>query len=254
MGKDRFGGRMNNKRTDLLIKGGISMRRKTLVAAVMVAILMMSAALPALADLPGVETGEVVSQNVTLRVGHTSGSTTVRSLHNGETFEILDRWEDWLYIAYFDTDTAQTINGWLLDYYVVENPIHITLRNSNTAAYAYPSSDSKRVGSISKYTRLTVIAQLDRFWVVSLREAAAAIPKTAKVWLDEDLEAWTSIVPTTGSVTRRTTARTGPGTNWTSVKTLNAGATVDILGSEGDWYVIKYEEAIAYIKMADSTY
>jgi uncharacterized protein YgiM (DUF1202 family) len=230
------------------------MRRKSWLAALLVALLILTASLPALADLPGVETGEVVSQNVTLREGHTSGSATVRSLHNGETFEILDRWEEWLYIAYFDMDTAQTINGWLLDYYVVENPMHITLRNSNTTAYAYPASDSKRVGSLSKYTRLTVIAQLDRYWVVSLREAAAAVPKTAKVWLDEDLESWATIVPTAGSVTRRTTTRTGPGTNWTSVKTLNAGTAVDIVGSEGDWYVIRYEDAVAYIKMADVSY
>jgi uncharacterized protein YgiM (DUF1202 family) len=230
------------------------MRGKKRIAAFLVAVLMMSAALPALADLPGVETGEVISQNVTLREGHTTGSGAIRSLHNGETFEILDRYEDWLYIAYFDMDTSQTMNGWLLDYYVAENPIHITLRNSNTAAYAYPSSESKRVGSLSKYTRLTVIAQLDRYWVVSLREAAAAIPKTAKVWLDEELDNWASIVPTAGTTTRRTTARTGPGTNWTSVKTLNAGASVDIVGSEGDWYVIRYEDAVAYIKMADVTY
>lgn len=230
------------------------MRRKMWLAAVLAVVLIMASALPALADLPGVEKGEVVSQNVTLREGHSSGSKTVRSLHNGETFEILDRWKDWLYIAYLDLDTAQTINGWLLDWYVVENPMHITLRNSNTAAYAYPSSDSKRVGSLSKYTRLTVIAQLDRYWVVSLREAAAAVPKTAKVWLDEDLEGWAAIVPTAGSVIRKTTTRTGPGTNWTSVKTLNAGTSVDIVGSEGDWYVIRYEDAVAYIKMADVTY
>jgi uncharacterized protein YgiM (DUF1202 family) len=230
------------------------MRGKKWLAAVLVAVLMMSAVIPALADLPDVETGEVISQNVTLRENHTSGSATIRSLHNGETFEILDRWDEWLYIAYFDMDAAVTINGWLLNYYVAENPMHITLRNSNTAAYAYPSSGSKRVGSLSKYTRLTVIEQLDRYWVVSLREAAAAIPKTAQVWLDEDLNNWASIVPTAGTTTRRTTTRTGPGTNWTSVNTLNAGAAVDIVGSEGDWYVIRYEDAVAYIKMADVIY
>ncbi len=230
------------------------MRRKIWLAAVLVVVTVMSVVLPAWADLPAVETGKVISQNVTLRQGHTTGSATIRSLHNGETFEILDRWEEWLYIAYFDMKTSQTINGWLLNYYVVENPMHITLRNSNTAAYAYPSSGSKRVGSLTKYTRLTVIAQLDKYWVVSLREAAAAIPKSAKVWLDEDLESWDFIVPTTGTVTKRTTTRTGPGTNWTSVKTLNIGASVEILGSEGDWYVIRYGEAIAYIKMADVSY
>ncbi len=230
------------------------MRRKEWLAAALVVMMMLSVALPAWAEQPVVETGEVISQNVTLRTDHTTGSKSIRSLHNGETFEILDRWEEWLYIAYFDTKTAQTINGWLLNYYVVENPMHITLRNSNTAAYAYPASGSKRVGSLTKYTRLTVIAQLDRYWVVSLREAAAAISKSSKVWLDEELENWISMAPTMGTVANRTTTRTGPGTNWSSVDTLAVGAVVEILGTEGEWYVIRYHDAVAYAKMADVTY
>jgi len=189
--------------------------------------------------------------NVTLRQDHSTSAATIRSLNNGDTFEILDRDGDWLYIAWFDTKTAQTINGWLLNYYVVENPVHITLRNSNTPAYAYPSSFSKRVGSLVKYSRYTVIAELDRYWVVSLREAAAAIPKSAKVWLDEDIQYWNSVSPTQGTVIKRTTTRTGPGTSWTSVQTLNTGSAVEILGAEGDWYVISYKEGIAYVKMAD---
>jgi len=229
------------------------MRRKAWLAPVLLVVMLMSVSLPALAEVPEVETGEIVSQNATLREGHTTGSATIKSLKNGETFEILERWEEWLYIAYFDQEAAVTINGWLLNYYVVENPMHITLRNSNTAAYAYPASDSKRVGSLTKYTRLTVIAQLDRFWVVGLREAAAAISKSAKVWLDEDIQGWTSVVPAVGTVIKKTTTRTGPGSNWTSVKTLNVGVTVEILGSEGDWYVIRYQEAVAYIKMVDVT-
>ncbi len=230
------------------------MKRKALLAALLMAVMLMSAALTAWADVPDAETGEVVSQNVSLRENHTTSSKTIKSLSNGDTFEILDRWEDWLYIAYFDEKTVQTINGWLLNYYVVENPMHITLRNSSTAAYAYPASGSKRVGSLTKYTRLTVIAQLDRYWVVSLREAAASIPKSAKVWLDEDLAAWTSASPIAGTVVNRTTTRTGPASSWNSVQTLNAGTAVEILGSEGEWYVIRYKDAVAYIKMADVTY
>ena len=230
------------------------MLKKVALAAAILAVMILVSAAPALAEpVPG-ETGEVVSQNVTVRTGHSTSADTIGSLENGDTFQILDRWEQYLYIAYTNPDTLETINGWLLNYYVVENPIHITLRNSNTTALAYPSSDSKRVGSLTKYTRLTVIAQLDRYWVVSLREAAASIPKSAKVWLDEDLESWASTASTAGTVIKRTTTRTGPGTNWTSVQTLNIGAAVEILGSDGDWYVIKYKDAIAYVKMVDVTY
>ena len=230
------------------------MRKKVLVWTILLAVWMLSVSWPAGADVVGTQTGEVISQNVTVRTNHTTGAAAITSLGNGETFEILDRWEEWLYIAYVDRDTLETVNGWLLNYYVVENPMHITLRNSNTAAYAYPESGSKRVGSLAKYTRLTVIAQLGRYWVVSLREAAAAIPKSAEVWLDEDLSNWTAAPSTAGAVLKRTTTRTGPGSGWASVQTLNTGAAVEILGSEGDWYVIRYKDAVAYIKMADVTY
>lgn len=230
------------------------MRKKVALTAVLLAVVILVSAMPAMAEPVPVETGEVISQNVSVRTDHSMSASTIRSLENGDTFQILDRWEQYLYIAYTDPDTMETINGWVLIYYVVENPMHITLRNSSTTALAYPSSDSKRVGSLSKYTRLTVIAQLDRYWVVSLREAAASIPKSAKVWLDEELETWTSAASMAGTVIKRTTTRTGPGTNWTSVQTLNAGAAVEILGSDGSWYVIRYKDAVAYIRMADVTY
>lgn len=210
---------------------------------------------PAFADTPQPNaTGEVISQKVSLRVDHAIGATLVQSLNNGDTFEILDRWEDWLYIAYFDAEKAVTVNGWLLDTYVVENPIHITLRNSNTAAYAYPSSDSKKVGSLVKYTRLTVIAELDKYWVVSLREAAACIRKSASVWLDEELAAYSTVLGQ-GTVLNKTKMRTGPGTKWDTVATLAVGTPLSILGEDGDWYVVSYDNTfIAYVMKADVTY
>ncbi len=230
------------------------MCKKVALTAALLAVVILVSAMPALAEPVPVETGEVISQNVSVRADHSTSSATIRSLENGDTFQILDRWEQYLYIAYTDPKTMEIVNGWVLSYYVVENPMHITLRNSSTTALAYPSSDSKRVGSLSKYTRLTVIAQLDRYWVVSLREAAASIPKSAKIWLDEELAAWASTASTAGTVVKRTTTRTGPGTSWSSVQTLSVGAAVEILGSDGDWHVIRYKDAIAYVKMADVTY
>lgn len=230
------------------------MRWKGSAAAVALILMLLLAAMPALAD-EGADFGEVISQNVSLRTDHATGAGLIKSIGNGENFLILDRWEKWLQAEYHDQDSGETYTGWLRADYVVENPLYITLRNSNTPAYAYPSANSKTVGSLAKYTRLTVIEQLDRYWVVSLREAAASIPKTAAVWLDEELFNWRTAEPMPGSVTSRTTLRTGPGTNWTSVKTLNAGAAVQILGTEGDWHVILMEDDnIAYIKAADVAY
>ncbi len=227
------------------------MRRKASVIALVLTLVMLLGAAPALADYD-VDFGEVISQNVSLRADHSTGASLIKSIGNGENFLILDRWEDWLQAEYQDIESGETYTGWLRTDYVVENPMYITLRNSSTPAYAYPSANSKMVGSLAKYTRLTVIEQLDRYWVVSLREAAASIPKTAAVWMDEELAAWRTTEPMPGTVIRRTTLRTGPGTNWSSVKTLNTGAAVQILGTEGAWYVILIEDDnIAYIKTAD---
>ncbi len=197
--------------------------------------------------------GEVISQKVSLRENHSTGSKLIRSLNNGETFNILDRYDDWLFVSYTGAQTGE-IQGWLSSDYIVENPVHITLRKSNVAAYAYPPSGSKKVGSLDKYTRLTVIEQLEKYWVVNLREAAAFVPKSADVWFDEDLEQWLSAVPTQATVANKTKLRTGPGTNWTTVKTLAAGTPVSILGTEGDWCVIPYDAAVAYILAADVSY
>jgi hypothetical protein len=227
------------------------MRRKAWILALVLTLVMLMGAASALADYD-VDFGEVISQNVSLRVDHSTSASLIKSIGNGENFLILDRWENWLEAEYLDEESGETYTGWLRADFVVENPMYITLRNSNTPAYAYPSANSKMVGSLVKYTRLTVIEQLDRYWVVSLREAAASIPKTAAVWLDEELSNWRTTEPMPGTVIRRTTLRTGPGTSWTSVKTLNTGAAVQILGTEGSWYVILIEDDnIAYVRTGD---
>ncbi len=229
------------------------MLKRLLLTAVLLMAVMLFAAAPALADVVPAETGEVISHNVTLRSDHSSDADTIMRLKNGDTFDILDRSDHWLYIAYTDPKTSQVYNGWVSSYYVAENPIHITLRESGVA-FAYPSSSSKRVGTIPAYTRLTVIAQLDKYWVVSFRDAAGSIPKSTKVWLDEELEVWSGAPVTVATVTKKTITRTGPGTKWSSVKTLKVGETVEILDTDGDWCVIKHEDAIAYIKHADVSY
>jgi hypothetical protein len=226
------------------------MKKNMRIAAAILSALLLLGAVPALGDGPGGEYGVVISQNVSLRKDHSTGATRLRSLSNGERFDIVDRRDGWLYVAY-TTKEGEEVLGWLLEEYVVENPLYITLRNSNTPAYAYPASGSKKVGSLSKYTRLTVIAQLERYWVVSLRQAAAAIPKSAAVWLEEDLQGWAAAPPREGEIIKRTTVRTGPGTRWASVKTLNPGAKVHILGMEEGWYVIQNEEAVAYVRGED---
>src|SRR5699024_5342351 len=106
----------------------------------------------------------------------------------GETvLEVLSQSSDgrWLQVAYYKDGTRLT--GWVLTEYVVQNPMTLILRADNVPAYAAPSSQAKKVGSLPAYTRLTVIGEWDDYYVVSLRNAAACIRKDARYWTDWDL-------------------------------------------------------------------
>ena len=74
----------------------------------------------------------------------------------------------------------------------VHDQLILTLRKSNIPAYAAPTLEAKKVGSLSKYTQLNIIGTWDDFYIVSLRDAAAFIPMDAAVWTSAELDEWAS--------------------------------------------------------------
>ena len=189
--------------------------------------------------------GVVIAQRISQRESQSLSGKLVQNINNGEAVTILSEDNGWFNVTYNGKE------GWVVSDYVVENPVYITLRNSNTAAFSYPNSDSKKVGSLTKYTKLLVISQTDNYWVVNLRQASAFISKKAEVWTDTDINNWLLHPPTEGTINKKTTLRTGPGTKWYDAVGMKAGDKVSILGSEDGWYVIVYDKAIAYVNMND---
>ncbi len=130
-------------------------------------------------------TGEVISRTVTLRVGPSADSEKLETLNHGYTFTFVRTEGDWTYIHYPSNQTKLNQEGYVRSELIVENAEHLVCRTGDIPAYAYPSYESKMVSYLGSGTRLTIIDEVDDFWIVSLRTAAASIPKDADVYVEE---------------------------------------------------------------------
>lgn len=117
-----------------------------------------------------------------------SSSGSSRKVKNGEEFYILSREGNWFYVA-VPNDNGSYDYGYVMSYYVVENPTHIVLRNANGIyAYAAPYNTDKRVGTVSSYQRFTVIATTGNYYIVSFRNAVCYLPMDSnRYWVEEDI-------------------------------------------------------------------
>ena len=132
-------------------------------------------------------------------------------------------------------------DGWINAAYVVRNDLTITLLESNVPAYIAPDTASKKVGSLSKMTKYRVIGFYDDFYIVNLRDAAAAyIPMNVRHrdnTFDRNYHG--------GGGNRRTATanwklslRTGPGSDYPEIRTLKAGTQLTVYDVIDDWYLV----------------
>lgn len=128
--------------------------------------------------------------------------------------------------------------GWINSAYVVHGPFEIVLMESNVPAYCAPDRGSKRVGSLSKLTRYTVLGFCDDFYVVNLRGGSAFISMSVAHY-DTHFERWYHA----GwhgrlTVTASTALRTGPGERYAKVSDLRAGQTFDCMDEIDGWCLV----------------
>lgn len=136
--------------------------------------------------------------------------------------------------------------GWINKEYCVYAPLEIVLMESNVPAYCAPDTRSKKVGSLSKLTRYTVIGTYGDYYIVNLRQAAAFIPMDvahydttfegrflpAEDWQKEN-----------GVTIAKTTLRTGPGDWYASVADVKAGYAFTCVGEINGWFVVVYKSS-----------
>lgn len=200
---------------------------------------LLLAVTPVLAD--GVndgDVGEVISRTASLRVSPSTSAELIVSIKNGESFSIIGENDNWYQVNF----NGQ--NGWIRKRYVVENPIHIVARSGGDL-YASPSITNKMVGSYSRYDKFTVIEETSRYYLVSCRNAAAYVSRSGDFWTDEDLAFLDDVLNV-----RQTSVKTPlylTADTKTKVATIAANTDLEVVGYEGDYAVVKYQTAYAYV-------
>ena len=227
---------------------------KKLIATLLILAALLSLSAAALADGGDAYawTGEVISRQVSLYNQPNSSSGSSRKVKNGEEFNILEKRDNWVY-AEVPNDKGGKDYGWIMLYYIVENPTHIVLRtNSGVYAYAAPYNTDKRVGTVDAYQRFTVIATTGNYYIVSFREAVCYLPMSADFWVEEDIRDVVNGPSTAYTVKADKTKVYGyPSTKYGQITTYKAGTTVQVLYTVDGYAAIKYNNVIAFINLND---
>lgn len=201
---------------------------------------------------------KVISRNASIWGSAKTGSSRIASVNNGEILEVVLN-EDYRPTKkngfyYVDYDGRR---GWINQDYVAYAPLEIVLMEGNVPAYCAPTKESKRVGSLDKLTRYTVIGFYYDFYIINLRNAAAYVPMSVQCY-DSNFEQQMYEVNyggVSGQITRKTKVRTGPDDRYNEAGTLNGGRNVRVYGRISDWYAIGFEvgsdEVIAYVSVYD---
>jgi len=212
--------------------------------ALVFALILMVAALPSLADGGHSEdTGEVISMRASLRTAPQINADRLSWVNNGESFAILDENEEWYYVE-FTAGDGSVYTGWILQCYVVKNPVHLVAKSSGNL-YASPSLTDKRVGTFGRFEKFTVIEETSRYYLVSCRNAAAFISRSAGFWTDMDLEFAENVIGV-GVLKEKANLYMDPNTK-SKINSFKAGTPFDILGYDGDYTIVKYQGVYGYV-------
>lgn len=227
---------------------------KKTIAFILIMVTALCLLLPALAggSVNGAWTGEVISRQVSLYNQPSSGSGSSRKVKNGEAFNILEKRDNWVY-AEVPNGKGGYDYGWIMLYYIVENPTHVVLRNnSGVYAYAAPYNTDKRVGTVDAYQRFTVIATTGNYYIVSFREAVCYLPMSADYWVEEDLQGVVNGPSAAYTVvTDKAKVYGYASTKYGQITTYKAGTTVQVLYAVDNYAAIKYNNVIAFMALAD---
>lgn len=202
----------------------------------------------------------VISKSASIWKDPRTNSKRLGTVTNGEEVEII-RGENGAVIEEygFYRVSYKGQAGWINQDYCVYAPIEIVLMESNVPAYCAPDSSAKKVGSLAKLTRYTVIGTYGDYYIVNLRQAAAFVPMSASHY-DTSFEL--RYLPTSyannGVVTHKTTLRTGPGTQYAAVEEVSSGYTFTCVGEMSGWYVMAYHSkntdgtVLVYVSIGDA--
>lgn len=154
----------------------------------------------------------------------------------------------------FYSVTYKGKQGWVNSAYAVVAPLEIVLMEGNVPAYCAPDRRAKRVGSLNKLTRYTVLGFYDDFYVVSLREAAAFIPMSVKHYDTTFERYYHASLSGRGKTVRKTAMRCGPGHDYASAGDMGAGKGFTFFDVINGWCLLHDDSTNCFVYIdADDT-
>lgn len=97
----------------------------------------------------GTGAGVVISKSATIRSTPSYSGKKVTSVPGGSFILASPNVENgWRKVTY--VENRKTYDGWMLDDYMVHDQLILTLRKSNIPAYAAPTLEAKKVGSLRR--------------------------------------------------------------------------------------------------------
>ena len=121
----------------------------------------------------GIEAYRAVVLCESLSVCDEREGKAIDKLYFGDTFMTSESWDGWADCSYADGSKT----GWVRSDYIVIDPAYY-LTDAQTAVYAYGDTMAPRVALLDKGIKLPIVAEMDDWYVVSLRGASGWIRKT----------------------------------------------------------------------------
>lgn len=194
----------------------------------------------------------VIATQISLRTSANSSSGRVMWVKNGAVLQVYGESSGWYSVM---TDTGE--KGYVQKCYVAEYN-YIVFRDK-VQIYATPYSEKRVGGDRSAYERYNVIGEYDNYYVINYNGGSGFVKKSDSVWTKAHLDQLNYYNWVYVNVNCNSPIYTGAGydngrNNWPNVATLKKGTEITLLAQEGQWYIFRYKDAIAYIYMGNVTF
>ncbi|MFD2926073.1 N-acetylmuramoyl-L-alanine amidase [Halobacillus naozhouensis] len=201
--------------------------------------------------------------HLNIRSGPSLSHSIIGKAHNDETYQIVDRKDDWVQIQWNDK------KGWVAGYLVKmkkEQPVtseadHLRVRSEPTSlgevtvtaailnVRSQSSTNSSVIAQVSKGKTFTYIAESKGWYQIKLDDTKTGWVAGWLVTSDAAENSTTSRTEVT-KVTLQfngTNIRSGPSSDTTVLARAHKGEQFNVLGKEDQWYKIQYKGKEAYV-------
>lgn len=184
----------------------------------------------------------VIATQISLRKAPQISAKRLDGIKNGTVVEVMCETEDG---NWYMVETTDGKCGYVQNQYVVEYD-YIVFREG-THVYATPYSDKRVGGDRSAGEKYTLIGEWDDYYVINYKGGSGFVSKNDPVWTKDFIEEVKSYNNFSVIVTSDATLYSGPSNKWAKLGSVKKGQSVTVIAQEDGYYVIEYEDIIAYI-------